>query len=300
MFSFHKAFLRNAKSAIPTLILSIIIFSLLIGLLKMLYQLAYRGVVMPLILFPLMMGQLDPVKMVLGIIGIIIAILILYTLVIVPLVSGLTYIFKKIANGEKPHIKDLFHAYKKRHFGKIIKLALATILPLLIGYILLYLFQQLLTLIATKALVPLIKGISNDVVSYIVQTIINLAFMFISSILLALIAIFFINTLLSFWNNPKGKIMQHFKEAIKRIKNGKKTFMKFLIGVLLISLLNSILQGPIFELLQLATTNISQNVAKILITIYGILVGLITTLLNYLNLGAITQYFERFGEKIKS
>ncbi|WP_026049017.1 hypothetical protein, partial [Staphylococcus massiliensis] len=94
MFSFHKAFLRNAKSAIPTLILSIIIFSLLIGLLKMLYQLAYRGVVMPLILFPLMMGQLDPVKMVLGIIGIIIAILILYTLVIVPLVSGLTYIFK--------------------------------------------------------------------------------------------------------------------------------------------------------------------------------------------------------------
>ncbi len=149
-------------------------------------------------------------------------------------------------------------------------------------------------------MVPLIKGISNDVVSYIVQTIINLAFMFISSILLALIAIFFINTLLSFWNNPKGKIMQHFKEAIKRIKNGKKTFMKFLIGVLLISLLNSILQGPIFELLQLATTNISQNVAKILITIYGILVGLITTLLNYLNLGAITQYFERFGEKIKS
>ena len=90
--------------------------------------------------------------------------------------------------------------------------------------------------------------------------------------------------------------MSNVKEGFNGIKNGKKTWLKFFIGILLLNLV--VLTGqPLITLFSYLTSHMS-SVAQILAYVVLILIILIRIVIYFIILMGIIYYFITRGDKI--
>ncbi|PWZ93618.1 lytic transglycosylase, partial [Staphylococcus pseudintermedius] len=103
-------------------------------------------------------------------------------------------------------------------------------------------------------------GLGQGVLQFIVSILIVLI-SFVLSIVVWFAALYIINIAVSVNEDASRTIKSHFKEAGSGFKNGKRTFLRFFIGILLLNLIFIILNEPINFLIQQSLAHMSQNLA---------------------------------------
>lgn len=218
------------------------------------------------------------------------------------LLAGAFNIMAKAVEKEDVQFSDLFFAFKKGKYVKSLLLALITI----IVYILLYLITLGLNFLFNKALTPLFTSIQQSVstsdhaigILLTVQIILIIIMGFIISIVYWLFFILMINYTVSFARNNDVSAIDHFRDGFKGIKNGRKTWFKFFLAILLINLLIIIITQPLGTILTVLTGNMSQNVAQVILIIAQTLIIIVRLILYFVIIMGIVQYFLRRGENV--
>ncbi|MDS3868265.1 YtxH domain-containing protein [Staphylococcus hominis] len=218
------------------------------------------------------------------------------------LLAGAFNIMAKAVEKENVQFSDLFFAFKKGKYIKSLLLALITI----IVYVVLYLITLGLNFLFNKALTPLFTSIQQSVstsdhamgILLTVQIILIIIMGFIISIVYWLFFILMINYTVSFARNNDVSAIGHFKDGFKGIKNGRKTWFKFFLAILLINLLIIIITQPLGTILTVLTGNMSQNVAQVILIIAQTLIIIVRLILYFVIIMGIVQYFLRRGENV--
>ena len=218
------------------------------------------------------------------------------------LLAGAFNIMAKAIEKEAVQFSDLFFAFKKGKYVKSLLLALITI----ILYAVLYLITLGLNFLFNKALTPLFTSIQQSVstsdhamgILLTVQIILIIIMGFIISIVYWLFFILMINYTVSFARNNDVSAIGHFKDGFKGIKNGRKTWFKFFLAILLINLLIIIITQPLGTILTVLTGNMSQNVAQVILIIAQTLIIIVRLILYFVIIMGIVQYFLRRGENV--
>ncbi|OFO38963.1 lytic transglycosylase [Staphylococcus sp. HMSC070D05] len=218
------------------------------------------------------------------------------------LLAGAFNIMAKAVEKENIQFSDLFFAFKKGKYIKSLLLALITI----IVYVVLYLITLGLNFLFNKALTPLFTSIQQSVstsdhamgILLTVQIILIIIMGFIISIVYWLFFILMINYTVSFARNNDVSAIGHFKDGFKGIKNGRKTWFKFFLAILLINLLIIIITQPLGTILTVLTGNMSQNVAQVILIIAQTLIIIVRLILYFVIIMGIVQYFLRRGENV--
>ncbi|MGE6952175.1 YtxH domain-containing protein [Staphylococcus hominis] len=219
------------------------------------------------------------------------------------LLAGAFNIMAKAIEKEAVQFSDLFFAFKKRKYVKSLLLALITI----ILYAVLYLITLGLNFLFNKALTPLFTSIQQSVstsdhaigILLTVQIILIIIMGFILSIVYWFFFILMINYTVSFARKNDLSAIGHFKDGFKGIKNGRKTWFKFFLAILLINLLIIIITQPLGTVLTVLTGNMSQNVAQVILIIAQTLIIIVRLILYFVIIMGIVQYFLRRGENVK-
>lgn len=219
------------------------------------------------------------------------------------LLAGAFNIMAKAIEKEAVQFSDLFFAFKKGKYVKSLLLALITI----ILYAVLYLITLGLNFLFNKALTPLFTSIQQSVstsdhaigILLTVQIILIIIMGFILSIVYWFFFILMINYTVSFARKNDLSAIGHFKDGFKGIKNGRKTWFKFFLAILLINLLIIIITQPLGTVLTVLTGNMSQNVAQVILIIAQTLIIIVRLILYFIILMGIVQYFLRRGENVK-
>ena len=219
------------------------------------------------------------------------------------LLAGAFNIMAKAIEKEAVQFSDLFFAFKKGKYVKSLLLALITI----ILYAVLYLITLGLNFLFNKALTPLFTSIQQSVstsdhamgILLTVQIILIIIMGFIISIVYWLFFILMINYTVSFARKNDLSAIGHFKDGFKGIKNGRKTWFKFFLAILLINLLIIIITQPLGTILTVLTGNMSQNVAQVILIIAQTLIIIVRLILYFVIIMGIVQYFLRRGENVK-
>jgi len=219
------------------------------------------------------------------------------------LLAGAFNIMAKAIEKEAVQFFDLFFAFKKGKYVKSLLLALITI----ILYAVLYLITLGLNFLFNKALTPLFTSIQQSVstsdhaigILLTVQIILIIIMGFILSIVYWFFFILMINYTVSFARKNDLSAIGHFKDGFKGIKNGRKTWFKFFLAILLINLLIIIITQPLGTILTVLTGNMSQNVAQVILIIAQTLIIIVRLILYFIILMGIVQYFLRRGENVK-
>lgn len=219
------------------------------------------------------------------------------------LLAGAFNIMAKAIEKEAVQFSDLFFAFKKGKYVKSLLLALITI----ILYAVLYLITLGLNFLFNKALTPLFTSIQQSVstsdhaigILLTVQIILIIIMGFILSIVYWFFFILMINYTVSFARKNDLSAIGHFKDGFKGIKNGRKTWFKFFLAILLINLLIIIITQPLGTILTVLTGNMSQNVAQVILIIAQTLIIIVRLILYFIILMGIVQYFLRRGENVK-
>lgn len=219
------------------------------------------------------------------------------------LLAGAFNIMAKAIEKEAVQFSDLFFAFKKGKYVKSLLLALITI----ILYAVLYLITLGLNFLFNKALTPLFTSIQQSVstsdhaigILLTVQIILIIIMGFILSIVYWFFFILMINYTVSFARKNDLSAIDHFKDGFKGIKNGRKTWFKFFLAILLINLLIIIITQPLGTVLTVLTGNMSQNVAQVILIIAQTLIIIVRLILYFVIIMGIVQYFLRRGENVK-
>lgn len=219
------------------------------------------------------------------------------------LLAGAFNIMAKAIEKEAVQFSDLFFAFKKGKYVKSLLLALITI----ILYAVLYLITLGLNFLFNKALTPLFTSIQQSVstsdhaigILITVQIILIIIMGFILSIVYWFFFILMINYTVSFARKNDLSAIGHFKDGFKGIKNGRKTWFKFFLAILLINLLIIIITQPLGTVLTVLTGNMSQNVAQVILIIAQTLIIIVRLILYFVIIMGIVQYFLRRGENVK-
>lgn len=219
------------------------------------------------------------------------------------LLAGAFNIMAKAIEKEAVQFSDLFFAFKKGKYVKSLLLALITI----ILYAVLYLITLGLNFLFNKALTPLFTSIQQSVstsdhaigILLTVQIILIIIMGFILSIVYWFFFILMINYTVSFARKNDLSAIGHFKDGFKGIKNGRKTWFKFFLAILLINLLIIIITQPLGTVLTVLTGNMSQNVAQVILIIAQTLIIIVRLILYFVIIIGIVQYFLRRGENVK-
>lgn len=219
------------------------------------------------------------------------------------LLAGAFNIMAKAIEKEAVQFSDLFFAFKKGKYVKSLLLALISI----ILYAVLYLITLGLNFLFNKALTPLFTSIQQSVstsdhaigILLTVQIILIIIMGFILSIVYWFFFILMINYTVSFARKNDLSAIGHFKDGFKGIKNGRKTWFKFFLAILLINLLIIIITQPLGTVLTVLTGNMSQNVAQVILIIAQTLIIIVRLILYFVIIMGIVQYFLRRGENVK-
>lgn len=219
------------------------------------------------------------------------------------LLAGAFNIMAKAIEKEAVQFSDLFFAFKKGKYVKSLLLALISI----ILYAVLYLITLGLNFLFNKALTPLFTSIQQSVstsdhaigILLTVQIILIIIMGFILSIVYWFFFILMINYTVSFARKNDLSAIGHFKDGFKGIKNGRKTWFKFFLAILLINLLIIIITQPLGTILTVLTGNMSQNVAQVILIIAQTLIIIVRLILYFVIIMGIVQYFLRRGENVK-
>lgn len=301
MFKFHSLAFKNAKSqlikTIPFSLVSFIIVFVAFVIARTFFvqnfmqmQLAAQfqqssGASLVMIILVLVLG------------------LLFFILAGYQLLAGAFNIMAKAIEKEAVQFFDLFFAFKKGKYVKSLLLALITI----ILYAVLYLITLGLNFLFNKALTPLFTSIQQSVstsdhaigILLTVQIILIIIMGFILSIVYWFFFILMINYTVSFARKNDLSAIGHFKDGFKGIKNGRKTWFKFFLAILLINLLIIIITQPLGTVLTVLTGNMSQNVAQVILIIAQTLIIIVRLILYFVIIMGIVQYFLRRGENVK-
>lgn len=300
MFKFHSLAFKNAKSQlIKTILFSLVSFIIVFVAFViartffvqnfMQMQLAAQfqqsaGASLSMIILVLVLG------------------LLFFILAGYQLLAGAFNIMAKAIEKEAVQFSDLFFAFKKGKYVKGLLLAFITI----IVYAVLYLITLGLNFLFNKALTPLFTSIQQSVstsdhaigILLTVQIILIIIMGFILSIVYWFFFILMINYTVSFARKNDLSAIGHFKDGFKGIKNGRKTWFKFFLAILLINLLIIIITQPLGTILTVLTGNMSQNVAQVILIITQTLIIIVRLILYFIILMGIVQYFLRRGENV--
>lgn len=300
LFKFHSLAFKNAKSQlIKTILFSLVSFIIVFVAFViartffvqnfMQMQLAAQfqqsaGASLSMIILVLVLG------------------LLFFILVGYQLLAGAFNIMAKAIEKEAVQFSDLFFAFKKGKYVKGLLLAFITI----IVYAVLYLITLGLNFLFNKALTPLFTSIQQSLstsdhaigILLTVQIILIIIMGFILSIVYWFFFILMINYTVSFARKNDLSAIGHFKDGFKGIKNGRKTWFKFFLAILLINLLIIIITQPLGTILTVLTGNMSQNVAQVILIIAQTLIIIVRLILYFIILMGIVQYFLRRGENV--
>ncbi|WP_161388621.1 YtxH domain-containing protein [Staphylococcus epidermidis] len=299
MFNYYKSGFQKAKPHnLKLILLSLITFVIC----YITSNIAFSLVILRAQRLP-MLAQLgeSTTKPIISIIFILLILALLFIFVGYPLITGTVYAIQKAINKEKVLFSDLFFAFKKGKYAKSVILALITLVLFIVIVLILVLLNKLYSL----ALSPILIGLQQSISGYdnpmgiliTIQIVLLLITGFISSIFYWFVIIFIINYTTAYTEDSFRKVMSNLKEGFKGIKNGKKTWFKFFIGVLLISLLASIINKPLLFGVQYLTSSMSQTVAQTIIIIARIVSIVLRLCLYYILIFGIINYFVRRGDK---
>ncbi|PTI69826.1 hypothetical protein [Staphylococcus succinus] len=302
MFKFHKLALQNAKPQHAKILLFTIVSFVILFALTIL---TFMPVQPALYKFAMAMAMQQSIV---GSIFILILTLLVPLLFFVfigyPLISGTIYTIDKAINKDKVNFKDLFSTFKKGKYAKSLKLSLFALIFIILLLVVNILLSKLLNLGIAQLFGALQGPLSSSDhalgISLTLQIIAATLVVFIQSFIYWFITILIINFTLAFIKDPNKGAWGCIKRGFKGIKNGRKTWFKFFIGLLLLNLLVIILANPVSQLISIGTGSISQKVALTIIYIVSVLVILIRLAVYYTNMLAIIQYYNHDGEPITS
>lgn len=303
MFNYYKSGFQKAK---PHNLKLILISLLTFVICYITSNIAFSLVILRAQRLPMLAQLGEPTtKPIISIIFILLILALLFIFVGYPLITGTVYAIQKAINKEKVLFSDLFFAFKKGKYAKSVFLALIT----LVLFIIIVLILMLLNKLYNLALSPLFIGLQQSISGYenpmgiliTIQIVLLLITGFISSIFYWFVIIFIINYTTAYTEDSSRKVMSNLKEGFKGIKNGKKTWFKFFIGVLLIGLLASIINRPLLFGVQYLTSSMSQMVAQTIVIIARIVSIVLRLCLYYILIFGIINYFVKRGDQpIKS
>ncbi|MEP9853410.1 hypothetical protein ABDK10_12120 [Staphylococcus aureus] len=300
MFKFHKLALQNAKPQNAKILLFTIVSFVILFALTIL---TFMPVQPAIYKFAMSMAMQQPIAGSLFILILTILIpLLVFVLVGYPLIAGTIYTIDKAVTKDKIKFKDIFSIFKKSKYLKGLKLALFTLLFILILIAVNLLVSKVLNLGIMQLFTALQGPLSSSDhalgLSLTFQIIAAMITVFIQSFIYWFFVIVIINFTLAFVKEPSNGAWASVKRGFKGIKNGKKTWFKLYLGILLLNLIVIILANPVSQLISIATGGISQTVAMILIYIISIIVIVVRLAVYYVNVLAIIQYYNRNGEPI--
>lgn len=301
MFKFHSLAFKNAKSQlIKTILFSLVSFIIVF----VAFVIARTFFVQNFMQMQLaaQFQQSSGASLVMIILVLVLGLL-FFILAGYQLLAGAFNIMAKAIEKEAVQFSDLFFAFKKGKYVKSLLLALITI----ILYAVLYLITLGLNFLFNKALTPLFTSIQQSVstsdhaigILLTVQIILIIIMGFILSIVYWFFFILMINYTVSFARKNDLSAIGHFKNGFKGIKNGRKTWFKFFLAILLINLLIIIITQPLGTILTVLTGNMSQNVAQVILIIAQTLIIIVRLILYFVIIMGIVQYFLRRGENVK-
>lgn len=301
MFKFHSLAFKNAKSQlIKTILFSLVSFIIVF----VAFVIARTFFVQNFMQMQLaaQFQQSSGASLVMIILVLVLGLL-FFILAGYQLLAGAFNIMAKAIEKEAVQFFDLFFAFKKGKYVKSLLLALITI----ILYAVLYLITLGLNFLFNKALTPLFTSIQQSVstsdhaigILLTVQIILIIIMGFILSIVYWFFFILMINYTVSFARKNDLSAIGHFKDGFKGIKNGRKTWFKFFLAILLINLLIIIITQPLGTILTVLTGNMSQNVAQVILIIAQTLIIIVRLILYFVIIMGIVQYFLRRGENVK-
>lgn len=301
MFKFHSLAFKNAKSQlIKTILFSLVSFIIVF----VAFVIARTFFVQNFMQMQLaaQFQQSSGASLVMIILVLVLGLL-FFILAGYQLLAGAFNIMAKAIEKEAVQFSDLFFAFKKGKYVKSLLLALITI----ILYAVLYLITLGLNFLFNKALTPLFTSIQQSVstsdhaigILLTVQIILIIIMGFILSIVYWFFFILMINYTVSFARKNDLSAIGHFKDGFKGIKNGRKTWFKFFLAILLINLLIIIIIQPLGTVLTVLTGNMSQNVAQVILIIAQTLIIIVRLILYFVIIMGIVQYFLRRGENVK-
>ncbi|WP_436862029.1 hypothetical protein [Staphylococcus caeli] len=302
MFNFHKLALSNAKPQHAKILLFTIVSFIILFALTVLTFMPVQPA-----MYKVMMSAAMQQPMGGAIFSVVIALLIpllVFVFVGYPLIAGTIYTIDNAINKNTSTFSDLYSVFKKGKYLKAIKLALIT----LIFIILLLLLNILVSKILNLGVVQLFTALQGTLsstdhalgYSLTFQIVAATIILFIQSFLYWFFAIVIVNYTLAFVKEPSNGAWTSVKRGFKGIKNGKKTWFKFYLGLLLLNLIVIILANPVSQLVSIFTGSISQTVALTIIYVVSIIVIVIRLAIYYVNLLAIIQYYNRDGEMIEN
>ena len=300
MFKFHSLAFKNAKSQlIKTILFSLVSFIIVF----VAFVIARTFFVQNFMQMQLaaQFQQSSGASLVMIILVLVLGLL-FFILAGYQLLAGAFNIMAKAIEKEAVQFSDLFFAFKKGKYVKGLLLAFITI----IVYAVLYLITLGLNFLFNKALTPLFTSIQQSVstsdhaigILLTVQIILIIIMGFILSIVYWFFFILMINYTVSFARKNDLSAIGHFKDGFKGIKNGRKTWFKFFLAILLINLLIIIITQPLGTILTVLTGNMSQNVAQVILIIAQTLIIIVRLILYFIILMGIVQYFLRRGENV--
>lgn len=301
MFKFHSLAFKNAKSQlIKTILFSLVSFIIVF----VAFVIARTFFIQNFMQMQLaaQFQQSSGASLVMIILVLVLGLL-FFILAGYQLLAGAFNIMAKAIEKEAVQFSDLFFAFKKGKYVKSLLLALITI----ILYAVLYLITLGLNFLFNKALTPLFTSIQQSVstsdhaigILLTVQIILIIIMGFILSIVYWFFFILMINYTVSFARKNGLSAIGHFKDGFKGIKNGRKTWFKFFLAILLINLLIIIITQPLGTILTVLTGNMSQNVAQVILIIAQTLIIIVRLILYFVIIMGIVQYFLRRGENVK-
>lgn len=301
MFKFHSLAFKNAKSQlIKTILFSLVSFIIVF----VAFVIARTFFIQNFMQMQLaaQFQQSSGASLVMIILVLVLGLL-FFILAGYQLLAGAFNIMAKAIDKEAVQFSDLFFAFKKGKYVKSLLLALITI----ILYAVLYLITLGLNFLFNKALTPLFTSIQQSVstsdhaigILLTVQIILIIIMGFILSIVYWFFFILMINYTVSFARKNDLSAIGHFKDGFKGIKNGRKTWFKFFLAILLINLLIIIITQPLGTVLTVLTGNMSQNVAQVILIIAQTLIIIVRLILYFVIIMGIVQYFLRRGENVK-
>ena len=300
MFKFHSLAFKNAKSQlIKTILFSLVSFIIVF----VAFVIARTFFIQNFMQMQLatQFQQSSGASLVMIILVLVLGLL-FFILAGYQLLAGAFNIMAKAIEKEAVQFSDLFFAFKKGKYVKSLLLALITI----ILYAVLYLITLGLNFLFNKALTPLFTSIQQSVstsdhaigILLTVQIILIIIMGFILSIVYWFFFILMINYTVSFARKNDLSAIGHFKDGFKGIKNGRKTWFKFFLAILLINLLIIIITQPLGTILTVLTGNMSQNVAQVILIIAQTLIIIVRLILYFVIIMGIVQYFLRRGENV--
>lgn len=295
MFTFYKQAFKNAKpqNAKTALfsILTFFVFILIVAFTLMPVQQALQMFMMS------MMYQGPMFQAALPLIISLIIPLLIFIFVGFQLVVGAINVVYKAIHKEEVHLTDVFTAFKKGSYLKSVKLALFTLLVLLITTIIVYFVNQLFNALLQYVISSLQGSLGGNMGAFIA---IQLIGMTLSKFILSLFVWFFayivIAYVVAYLRARKAGAFKDVKQSFKSLKNGHHSWFKLFLGLILLNLIVIIFSDPIPQLVMLATQHMSQNLAQILVYIVIVIIYVVRIVVYYLNLMAIVQFFSKATE----